>query len=414
MAQLTALPETIGLPPSTPETEPIIKSTFPVMEIIPALSRDLSQNLYNLSPAMTEYKSILNAHGYSVNGNSLKVAFLSDNFPTDTFSNFYAESFLGSGLQAVSDETSQIMQMLNARTGTEGAAQLLRGIKAVGKATGLDWVGKAATGLGNIGSEFQQKFDEVAGQLGDFGKVLQNTATLANRALGGGRIDLPQIWKNSGFTPSYTITVRLFNPNPGNSEVTKKFITGPLCAILALALPRTKGDGLFYDWPFFQQIRVPGLLNLPQSYIGNITVIKGGDQQLISYKQNMGMCDIRIEFGCLFDTMVADEGGRKITGRPSLKEYIEELESGRDVPVPVGTLGTYEDPELLRIRTLTSNSARKAVPTVPIEEPVAPRVERKRTANFEAVSKKWEQEHPEYMKHVNPATGKFEPFSNFP
>jgi hypothetical protein len=359
MAQLTALPEIIGLPPSTPETEPIIKSTFPVMEIIPVLSKDFSQNVYKFSSAITQYKSILNAHGYSINGNSLKVAFLSDNFPTDTFSNFYAESFLGSGLQAVSDETSQIMQMLNARTGTEGAAQILRGIKAVGKATGLDWVGKAATGLGNIGSELQQKFNEVTGQLGPLGNVLQNTAALANRALGGGRIDLPQIWKNSGFTPSYTITVRLFNPNPGNSEVTKKFITGPLCAILALALPRTKGDGLFYDWPFFQQIRVPGLLNLPQSYIGNITVIKGGDQQLISYKQNMGMCDIRIEFGCLFDTMVADDGGRKITDRPSLKEYIEELESGRSIPIPIDTLGTYEEPELLLLRRVTSNSVRR-------------------------------------------------------
>ncbi len=359
MAQLTALPEILGLPPSTPETESIIKSTFPVMEIIPSLSKDFSQNLFKLSPAITEYKSLLNAHGYGINGNSLKVAFVVDSFPTDTFSNFYAESFLGSGLQVMSDEASQIMQMMNARTGTEGAAQILRGINAVGKATGLGWMDKMATGLGNVGSEIQQKFTEVTGQLGGFGKALQNAATLANRALGGGRIDLPQIWKNSGFSPSYTITVRLFNPNPGNLEVTKKYIIGPLCAILLLALPRTKGDGVFYDWPFFHDIRVPGLLKLPESYIGNITVIKGGDQQIISYKQNMGMCDIRIEFGCLFDTMVASDSGAAIEGRPTLREYINELGDGRHPPLPVNTLGTYEEPDLLRLRRITSNSSRQ-------------------------------------------------------
>ncbi len=359
MSQLTALPEIIGLPPSTPETDVIIKSTFPVMEIIPSISKDFSPNLFKLSSAIDEYKSLLNAHEYSINDNSLKVAFLSDNFPTDTFSNFYAESFLGSGLQIMSDEASQIMQMMNARTGTEGAAQILRGVRAVGKAAGQNWMGKMATGLENIGGEIQQKFNEVTGQLGPLGKTLQNVATLANRALGGGRIDLPQIWKNSGFSPSYTITVRLFNPNPGNLGATKKYITGPLCAILLLALPRTKGDGVFYDWPFFQNIRVPGLLKLPESYIGNITVIKGGDQQIISYKQNLGMCDVRIEFGCLFDTLVASEGGNEITGRPTLKEYIKELESGREPPIPLNTLGTYEEPDLIRLRRITSNSSRQ-------------------------------------------------------
>lgn len=302
---LTALPEIIGLPPSTPETDSIIKSTFPVMEIIPSKSGEVSQNLFRLDSDIDTYKNLLNKHGYSMNGNSLKVAFVVDSFPTDTFSNFYAESFLGSGMQVLSDEASQILQMMNARSGTEAASQVLRGMSAVGKVVGAPWLSKMAGSAGKGLEEINQTFQNVAGQLGGFGNFLKNTAHMANVALGGGRIDLPQIWKNSGFSPSYTITIKLFNPNPASPEVTNKYIVGPICAILLLALPRTMDKGVpFYTWPFFQQIQVPGLLNLRQAYIGNITVIKGGDQQVVSYKQNLAMCDIRIEFGCLFDTMV--------------------------------------------------------------------------------------------------------------
>lgn len=359
MPQLTPLPEIIGLPPSTPETDSIIKSAFPVMEVIPSSPTSFSQNLYDLSPDINTYKSLLNKHGFSMTGNSLKLAFIVDSFPTDTFSNFYAESFLGSGLQVLSDEASQILQMINARSGTEAAGKILRGMSAVGKATGAPWLSNVAAGIGSIGGEVQQKFMDITGGMGPFGSFLQKTATMANRALGGGRIDLPQIWKNSGFSPSYTITVRLFNPNPTSQEVTQKYIVGPICAILLLALPRTASDGVFYTWPFFQDIKVPGLLKLPKSYIGNITVIKGGDQQIISYKQNLAMCDIRIEFGCLFDTMVASDSGGVIEGRPTLREYINELGNGRQPPLPVDSLGTYEEPDLLRLRRITSNSSRQ-------------------------------------------------------
>lgn len=378
MPQLTALPEIIGLPPSTPETESILKSTFPVMEIIPSKPGDLSQNLFTIDSDVETYKKILNNYGYSIIGNSLKVAFLSDNFPTDTFSNFYAESFLGNGLQVVSEEASQLGQILGAKTWSQAGKKILGEMGRFGKAirpvttVGSDIMGAIVGGVGSMAETVAKGVNNATSQMGPVGSYIQKGLSLANQTLGG-RIDLPQIWKNSGFTPSYTITIRLFNPNPGNSEVTKKYITGPLCALLLLALPKSS-DGLFYSWPFFHKIRVPGLLNLPESYIGNITVVKGGDQQVISYKQNMGMCDIRIEFGCLFDTLVADEDGKEISGRPSLKEYIKELETGRDVPVPITSLGTNPDPqlyttnrssrstiepELIRLRRITSNSSRQ-------------------------------------------------------
>jgi len=363
MPQLTALPEIIGLPPSTPETDVIIKSTFPVMEIIPSKPGDLSQNLFTIDPDIETYKKILNNYGYSITGNSLKVAFLSDNFPTDNFSNFYAESFLGSGLQVVSEEAAQLGQMLGAKTWSQAGKKILGEMGRFGKAirpistAGSDVMGAVVGGIGGMAETVAKGFNDVTSKMGPVGSVIQNTVSLANKTLGG-RIDLPQIWKNSGFAPSYTITIRLFNPNPGNLEVTKKYITGPLCALLLLALPKSS-DGVFYSWPFFHKIRVPGLLNLPESYIGNITVVKGGDQQVISYKQNMGMCDVRIEFGCLFDTLVADEGGNEISGRPSLKEYIKELETGREPPVPINTLGTYAEPELIRLRRVTANSVRR-------------------------------------------------------
>jgi hypothetical protein len=159
-------------------------------------------------------------------------------------------------------------------------------------------------------------------------RTLGGGMNLVSKMMAGHRIDFPQIWSNSGYSPSYSVTIRLYNPNPGSKQSTLKYIAGPLATILCLAVPRTL-NGASYRWPFYHKIRVRGLYNLDPAVITNITVVKGGDQQQIGYTQMMGMCDIRIDFISLHRSMLLDEKEPTIDNRPTVRNYIEELTNGR-------------------------------------------------------------------------------------
>jgi hypothetical protein len=138
----------------------------------------------------------------------------------------------------------------------------------------------------------------------------------------GGRIDFPMLWKNSTFAPSYTMTIRLYNPNPASREITAKYIIGPVAALLLLGLPQSVGEGA-YSWPFIHRIWSPGIYNIDPAYISNITIVKGGDQQQISWKQRMGVVDVRIDFGSVFNSILSNASESR--NRPTLKGYLSAM-----------------------------------------------------------------------------------------
>jgi hypothetical protein len=150
------------------------------------------------------------------------------------------------------------------------------------------------------------------------GRILNNADVLA----AGGRIDFPMLWKNSTYTPSYTMTIRLYNPNPNSRRATSKFIIGPIAALLLLGLPMSVGAGA-YSWPFIHRFYSPGIYDLDPGYISSITVVKGGDQQQIAWKQRMGLVDVRIDFGSVFNSILSNASSSR--NRPTLQGYLTAM-----------------------------------------------------------------------------------------
>lgn len=326
MSGTRTIPEVIGLPPSSLVDEPLILNSMPQMIIQPCDPKfQVGKTLFSLQPNWKKYKDLLEYHGYAYPyANSLKVAFLADSFPTDSFTNTYSESFLNRFTDILSSGVFEMQQMLGTRDLSSVPGDMLSALEEMGGpfeniASGAKKVGKSAT------DKIKDAYNTFVRSSGPVGRGVKS-AVQAVKNITQGRLDFPMIWKNSGFTPSYTVTVRLYNPNPANIEHRRRYITGPLAALLLLGLPYTK-DGSTYQWPFFHKIEVPGLLRLHSAYIGNITVVKGGDQQQIAYNQTMGMVDVRIEFGSLYDSMVAGLDYDS-SERPTLKNYLETIEGG--------------------------------------------------------------------------------------
>jgi hypothetical protein len=142
------------------------------------------------------------------------------------------------------------------------------------------------------------------------------------------------LWKNSAYTPSYTMTVRLYNPNPSSDEATEKYIVAPIAAIMLLGVPISE-DSTTYSWPFIHSFHSPGIYKIDPAFISNITVIKGGDQQQIAFNQKLALVDVRIDIGSLFNSMMVAKAGN--TRRPTVLSYVENLKQKKAVK-PISTV----------------------------------------------------------------------------
>lgn len=315
--------DTFGLPPSSYVSDSMIVNSMPVLEILPGKPNFQSGlTLFRVENDITTYKKILGSLGFSITTDNIKLAFIADNFPTDTFTNEYGETFLQKFTDVASSGVQQITQMTGTRSFSEATSKLGGAFENIGKETGGmfgDIIGGAGKGFEATGKGLTKLKESLSGN-----KFLGGTANLIDKMAGGYRVDFPMIWRNSGYSPSYSVTVRLYNPNPGNPESVKRHIVGPLAVILCLSIPRSD-DGKTFNWPFFHKIYCRGIYGLDPAVITNVTVIKGGDQQQISYNQKLGIVDVRIDFTSLYGTMVLEENQTFEQQRPTVQRYLSSL-----------------------------------------------------------------------------------------
>lgn len=313
-----------GLPPSTHISDEVIINSMPVATIIPCEPEfSKGSSLFTLQQAKgwEKHKEILKSVGFTM-GNTrkaVKVAYIVDSFPTDVFNNEYGETIFDRMAQGVSSSVGDFSQIL----GLTDAKDLK---KIVSK---TPVIGGAANTVMNKGEDMYNGIIDAMEE-GGHSQAASIAGTVKDSlvaAATGSRIDFPQVWKNSSFSPSYTMTIRLYNPNPGDPESTKRHIVGPIAAILALALPKVGGKNVSsYKWPLMCKIISPGIYNLNAGYISSVSIIKGGDQQNIAYNQALAMCDIRIEFGSLYNSMISGKGSNNYSDiRPTLGNYLEVI-----------------------------------------------------------------------------------------
>ncbi|MBY9000798.1 MAG: hypothetical protein KGD64_07795 [Candidatus Heimdallarchaeota archaeon] len=334
----------IGMPPITTITGDSIhtqrsaealKNTMPIATIYPGIpSFESGIDLFRRIPTFdsegghpdqpkmntTYYLPMLRKHGYTldkgIHNSGVKIAYIADNFPTDTFTNEYGENFLQKFTDVASEAAASISQMFGARD----IGQLASGMIGAGKKTG-GTVGKVAEMAGKANNYIK----DLGGMFANYSPAGARMAGMVSSLASGSRIDFPMVWKSSSFAPSYSMTVRLYNPNPGDVGSTQKYIIGPIAAIMLLGIPISQ-DSSTYSWPYLHRVESKGIYSLDPAYIQNITVIKGGDQQQIAYNQSLAMVDVRIDFGSLFSSMLASTEQSNKT-RPTLRKYLAAMES---------------------------------------------------------------------------------------
>jgi len=315
-----AIPDIIGLPPLKGDRESnvnkMILNSMMITDITPCVPNfhEGGLTVFKLSKAWTSYIMELRQLGFTYSGeNYLKVAFLGDNIPNETFQNEYSESFLDTLTGGISSVAGELTQMTGARTMTGAGKQFMDPIKASDSIVGT---------IGRGVSRFAGELESIYGNITNSSPTMKHLGARINKLLGGSRVDFPMIWKNSSFNPTYSFTIRLFNPEPASLKATEKYIIGPLAALLSLGLPKTDDKGETYSYPYFVKLDCKGLFRLESGAISSITVVKGGDNQAIALNQRLQMVDVRLDIVSLFSTMTTRGTGND---RPSLENYLQNL-----------------------------------------------------------------------------------------
>lgn len=267
---------------------------------------------------------------------TIKVAFLNENAFSESWSNDFGESILEEAMNFGIPTVRELRLLYGTSTLSEALRKFTNFMTPENPRTPssvpeqmwefLNRLGTTMTGYLSTGVQAAEEF--VSG-LGGAGAPLR-------QILYGSNIDFPQIWRGSSFSPSYSITVRLFNPfNLGifqeslslTQEQQEKYIIEPLVKLLVLVVPISDSNSTFFS-PLICKVRCPGLFSIKMGYVSAIDVIKGGDTNDVSYFQKPGTVDVKITFNDLYTSMVQElEDSEEIydKNRPTLTDYVNTL-----------------------------------------------------------------------------------------
>ena len=273
-------------------------------------------NVYRGVDGWDEYVEYLTANEVSISDMAKPrciAAVCSVNTPmAESYANEYGQSQILSGLTSRTsggwDEISFMTGGLNAEN-LEGKGGL---VGTLGSAWG--WGGDTIAGVtGWIADSIGLKNSESIKQ--DVAEMIKNP---------GSKLDIPTMWKGSSSSVSYELSIRL---NCFNSRVDKQYGSGilaPLVALLQFVTPRSN-NGKFYTWPFLLELNIPGCVYLPLAYCSNMTVLKGGDVNDISWCGRPNMIDVRMSINSVYGVTVNSKDNTYNGDRPSIMQQLLAL-----------------------------------------------------------------------------------------
>lgn len=295
------------------------KQTLPIAQITPCRQRwKAGLEMYVLEPAMDQavgqtesFRNQLSGYGYEYEGTKSYLEFVYQGGQPliENYTNTFDHSFAANAMNTLtSSPIAEFAQMADMNRWTQ--------VTAAAKAHNVP----GAETMGNIQSWLGAQSKNFFGK--DTGAAVNKIADTINK-----KIDFPMIWKSSGYTASYELTIKLYNPCPLKDSWHERYILGPLVALLLFVLPYS-AEGNFYQWPFLCRFTIPGLVRLNAAYVSNVSVIKGGGDGLpdISRVWRPSQVDVRLSISSLYNVMLNAKDDPS-SDQPILKRDIEEMRS---------------------------------------------------------------------------------------
>lgn len=168
----------------------------------------------------------------------------------ENMTNTTSQSVLDSGLKSASDMVREAEFLMGAGAGAKiDSASLQR---------------------------YNENIEKLTGGNKDPNSIVSRLGTSINTIRSNGNILFPEIWRESGFSKSYNIPIKLSSPY-GDPESIYLYILVPFFHLIAMVLPRvapTTVNG--YVSPFLIRAYSKGVFNIEMGIVESLTFKKGG------------------------------------------------------------------------------------------------------------------------------------------
>lgn len=165
--------------------------------------------------------------------------------------------------------------------------------------SGSNIVGEVAMITGNMENMERKAIGENAEDIGN------DTLAQFKSILNGEKLILPRIWKNSRYSKSYNINMKFFSPY-GDRESIWNNVYMPVLVLLAMTLPRQKSFAS-YDANYLVQVDCPGYFSVDIGAITNLSIVRGGTENLWSYDGLPLAIDVSLQIEDLYSSMMLSE-----------------------------------------------------------------------------------------------------------
>lgn len=290
-------------------------SSLQIAKIVPMDTQiSKSINIYQGKNAWEEYVKYLEAHDISpgVNNGYINVVCSQITPLSETYTNEFGQSELAGGLQSIMNgKMAEVAFATGWNSDTIKNASQKDGV--------IGWLAAGADkGIGVLGD----LMGSFAGDQNrrDFEDFARNPAQ---------KIDIPSMWKGNSFSAQYELSIRLYCYNVNNDDEYNSKIVASLGAILQFVCPRSK-QGKFYQWPFLMSFKIPGLVDLPLAYCSNLTVLKGGDVNDLSWKYRPNMVDLRMTINTVWGVTVNSFTPLNDSSRPTVLHELQTLSTKKN------------------------------------------------------------------------------------
>ena len=185
-------------------------------------------------------------------GNAIPFYINSEASFQDSFSNETTDSSLATTINALSDRAREIQFLL----GTASSA-----------------VGEAFDKVDGTLTEIKDQINNIVSKVAGGNSIFSTIANSVKTIVSGGRLLFPQIWANSSFTKSYSISIKLTTPSYDKFSWWLNIYV-PLCHLMALVLPRSEYVNS-YTTPFLIKAFYRGMFNIDMGIITEMSFNRG-------------------------------------------------------------------------------------------------------------------------------------------
>jgi hypothetical protein len=319
----------------------LVLASAPVLEVTPLNPSGLNGSSsgairitsFDSSTGYNKYEKILKSVGVVLNPEEkpIRIAFQPDSPIVESFGNEYTESMFDSLLNAYSPMGRELKHLSGENT-LSGIMEFIK--KGVDEGTGnlnvndlLDKSSLAKSGLNVLlqGSSYLLgKATDILSSAAGFADSFTNE-NLRNMLLGA-NLDFPLQWAGTSYMPSYTVRIRLTNPDPMNDFEFIRNIYRPLAMLLGFVMPYANSNST-YDYPVYCSVNCPGMFEIKAGAVQSIEVVKGIDNIDFTYSQRINSLDVTITFIDLYSSIVAVDEEYELNNeidpfRPTFKSYM--------------------------------------------------------------------------------------------